>query len=124
MNRLDVGLGTSDGFFVAGREIARSADRSASIPEVFSVTFEDLDDLLALLTPARMAVFRSVQPEPASISAIAERLRREPALVRHDVNALRDAGLLSVESLPDDDAEMHAIVRARAARVDIHVTIE
>lgn len=124
MDRLHVGVGTPEEFFSAGRRIARAADRGEPIPEVHSITFEDLEELLALLTRARIEVFRAAKTEPASISAIAARLHRGEASVECDVDALRDAGLVSVERVPDGDGANREIVRARAARVDFHASIE
>lgn len=124
MNRLHVGVGTAEEFFAAGRRIGRAADCGEPIPEVCSITFEDLEEFLALLTRARIAVFRTVKREPAPVSEIAARLHRDRASVKCDVDALCDAGLVSVESAPDDDGAIHEIVRARAARVDFHITIE
>ncbi len=123
MKRLHLGLGTPEDFFAAGRRIAPTADRGEPIPEICNVTFEDVGEVLALLTRARMAVFRAVNTESASIAAIAARLHRNLASVKRDVDALGDARLLSLESLPDDAAGDQAIVRAKAVRVDLHVTL-
>ena len=123
MKKLHVGLGTAEDFFTQGKRIARAADREELISETFSVTFEDPEDLAQLLTRARIVVFRAVKEEPASITAIATRLNRDRSAVKRDVDALRDAGLVTVETRPNAGHGTHKIVRAIAARVDLHVSI-
>ena len=123
MKKLHVGLGTAEDFFTQGKRIACAADRGEPISETFSVTFEDPEVLAQLLTRARIVVFRAVKEEPGSITAIATRLNRDRSAVKRDVDALRDAGLVAVETRPNAGHGTHKIVRATAARVDLHVSI-
>ena len=123
MKKLHVGLGTAEDFFAQGKRIARAADRGEAIPETFSVTFEDPEDLAQLLTRARIGVFRAVKAEPASITAIASRLHRDRSAVKRDVDALCDAGLVAVETVVNSGHGTHKIVRVTATRIDLHVCI-
>ncbi|MGF6604611.1 putative transcriptional regulator [Paraburkholderia sp. GAS448] len=124
MKKLHVGTGSEVEFFARGKRIARAADRGESIPETHIITFEDPADVAQLLTQARIGVFRSVKAEPASITAIATRLHRDRSAVKRDVDALCEAGLVAVESVPNAGHGMHKIVRAVAARVDLRVSID
>ncbi|MEM5364817.1 helix-turn-helix domain-containing protein [Paraburkholderia azotifigens] len=123
MKKLSVGLGEAEGFFAQGRRVSRAADRGASIPETFTVTFEDPEDLAQILTRARIGVFRAVKAEPASITTIASRLHRDRSAVKRDVDALREAGLVTVETVTNAGHGTHKIVRATATRVDLRVSI-
>ncbi|MEM5426768.1 helix-turn-helix domain-containing protein [Paraburkholderia ferrariae] len=123
MKKLRIGLGTPDDFFAQGKRIARAADRGESIAETFSVEFEDPEDLVQLLTRARLGVFRTVKAEPASVSAIARRLHRDRSAVKRDVDVLRDAGLVIVENMPNPGRGAREIVRATAAHVELRARI-
>ena len=123
MKKLCIGLGTADDFFAQGRRIARAADRGEHIAETFSVAFEDPEDLLQLLTRARIEVFRTVKAEPASVTVIARRLHRDRSAVKRDVDALRDAGLVVVENMPNAGRGVREIVRATAAHIELQARI-
>ncbi|MFT0172081.1 helix-turn-helix domain-containing protein [Paraburkholderia mimosarum] len=123
MKKLCIGPGTADDFFAQGRRIARAADRGEPIAETFSVAFEDPEDLLQLLTGARIEVFRTVKAEPASVTVIARRLHRDRSAVKRDVDVLRDAGLVVVENMPNAGRGAREIVRATAAHVELHARI-
>ncbi|CAG9271580.1 conserved hypothetical protein [Paraburkholderia unamae] len=123
MKKVEVGIGTPEEFFARGKRIARAADRGEAIPGEFRITFEDPEDLARLLTSGRIDLFRTVKAEPASITAIAERLHRDRSAVKRDVDILSEAGLVAVETVPNAGHGTHKIVRATAARVDLHVSI-
>jgi predicted transcriptional regulator len=57
-----VRIGTVDEFFADGRRIARAANRGESIPENYSLTFEDPEDLAEWL---RQGSLKNLdRPEP------------------------------------------------------------
>ena len=50
-----------DDFLGRARKLARLADAGKPIPESFVISFEDPADMLAVLTPARLALFRGIK---------------------------------------------------------------
>lgn len=53
--------------------------------------------MMLLLSDARPALFRAVKEEPGSITAIAQRLRRDRGAARRDLDALQAAGRVIVD---------------------------
>lgn len=98
MKTLTIKTGTEEDFFARGRDVAQRADHSEVLPEYKTLSFEDPEDVLQLLTPARLALFRAVKEGPGSITSLAMRLHRDRSAVKRDVDALAKAGLLEVES--------------------------
>lgn len=97
MRNVIVNTGTTEEFFARGREIARKIDRGEPLEPEFTLTFENPGDMFAVMTPARLEVFRAAKAEPASITTIAQRLHRDRSTVKKDVDILAAAGLLDIE---------------------------
>jgi hypothetical protein len=57
-----------DDFLGRARKVTRLADAAKPIPERFVISFEDPADMLAVLTPARLALFRVIKKKPGSIA--------------------------------------------------------
>lgn len=98
MNKLIVKTATEIDFFRRGKKIAKRADQGRRLPEERVISFEDPAEVLGLLTQGRLALFRAVKEEPASITALAARLHRDRSAVKRDVSVLENAGLVSVET--------------------------
>jgi predicted transcriptional regulator len=100
MVKLTITTGTDKEFFLRGREIARKLDKGERIPAENIITFEDPEEILGLITAARMDLFRAVKEKPGSIVDIARRLHRDRSAVKRDVDILAAAGLVQVETKP------------------------
>lgn len=98
MSKLIVKTATETDFFQRGKKIAKRADQGKRLPDERVISFEDPAEVLALLTQGRLALFRAVKEEPASITALAIRLHRDRSAVKRDVSALEGAGLVCVET--------------------------
>jgi predicted transcriptional regulator len=85
-------------FFRRGRELAERADAGEPIPEQRVISFEDPDELLQLLTPARRALLQTIKDMPGSIAAIAARLHRDRRAVKRDLDALAKYDLITIEA--------------------------
>jgi predicted transcriptional regulator len=83
-------------FIGRARKLARLADAGKPIPESFVISFEDPADMLSVLTPARLALFRVIKQNPGSIASIAQTMKRDRSAVTRDVAALDKAGLVTV----------------------------
>ena len=107
-------------FFQRGRALARLADAGQALPEEHTVSFEEPSDLLKLLTATRLAVFRAVREQPASITGLAERLHRDRSAVKRDVDRLARAGMVLVESrvLPGHGRMKEVRPSARSVRLE------
>ncbi len=107
-------------FFQRGRALARMADAIEPLPEEHTVSFEEPSELLKLLTATRLAVFRAVREQPASITGLAERLQRDRCAVRRDVDRLARAGMVLVETrvLPGRGRMKEVRPSARSVRLE------
>ena len=100
MKQASVKIERLDDFLGRARKLARLADAGKPIPESFVISFEDPADMLAVLTPARLALFRVIKQKPGSIASIAQKMKRDRSAVTRDVAALGKAGLVTVTENP------------------------
>jgi predicted transcriptional regulator len=96
MTKLTIETAPDEDFFQRGRRLARSADRGEKLPDERIVSFEDPGDMMQLVTAVRLAVFRAARDRPGSITEISARLQRDRSAVKRDVDALEQAGLVTV----------------------------
>ena len=123
MKKVTVKVESPEDFFRRGKDIARRADRGEPLAEEMTLSFEDTADMLALLTPKRVELFREVQVKPGSLTDISLRLRRDRSAVKRDVDALERAGLVivSVKTLPGHGRMKE--VRASARRIKVQAEV-
>lgn len=98
--KLTITTGTETDFFERGSAFARKLDNGEQGEPECIISFEDPQELLELVTTARLNLFRTVKEEPGSIAEIARRLHRDRSAVKRDVDKLAEAGLVHVENKP------------------------
>lgn len=111
-------------FFKRGREIAKLADRKEPIEPETVIAFEDMEDMMRLVSKARLALFRTVKAHPGSITEISRRLGRDRSAVKRDVDDLVLAGLLEVTEKPLPGHGRMKEVRVSADRIYLSATVE
>jgi len=87
-------VGSTADFFNRLREHAEKLDRGETLPPGITITFEDPEDLLDVLTSERVRLLRKVKGGSHQISALATGLKRDVRAVSRDVALLERAGLL------------------------------
>lgn len=123
MRSVTVSTGTVEEYFARGREIARQVDRGDLPKPEFTLTFEDPGDMFAVMTPARLELFRAAKANPSSITAIAHHLQRDRSTVKKDVDILVAAGLLNIEEVPLPGHGRQKFVRATADRIQLQAVV-
>lgn len=123
MRNVIVNTGTAEEYFVRGREIAQKIDRGEALEAEVTLTFEDPGDMFAVMTPARLELFRAAKVAPSSITAIALRLHRDRSTVKKDVDVLVAAGLLHIEEVPLPGHGRQKFVRATADRIQLQAVV-
>jgi predicted transcriptional regulator len=123
MRNINVNNGTAGDFFQRGREIARKVDRGEALEPEYTLTFEDPGDMFTVMSPARLEIFRAAKAEPASITAIAQRLHRDRSSVKRDVDILAAAGLLDIEDTPLPGHGRQKYVSAAADRICLQAVV-
>lgn len=112
-----------DDFLGRARKLAWLADARKPIPESFVISFEDPADMLAVLTPARLALFRAIKQKPGSIASIAQTMKRDRSAVTRDVAALGKAGLVTVTEKAHPGHGRMKEVRARANAIKLEALV-
>jgi predicted transcriptional regulator len=87
-------IGSTEDFFDRLRERAEKMDRGEVLPAGITITFEDPEDMLEVLTSERVRLLRKVKGKSQQISALATGLKRDVRAVSRDVSVLENAGLL------------------------------
>ena len=94
-------IGSTEDFFNRLREHAKKLDRGEVLPPGITITFEDPEDLLDVLTSERVRLLRKVKGGSHRISALAAGLKRDVRAVSRDVSLLEQAGLLRTRYEPN-----------------------
>ena len=123
MKQVAVKIEKLDDFLDRARKVAQRADAGVPILESFVISFEDPADMLAVLTPARLALFRAIKRHPGSIASIAQTMKRDRSAVTRDVAALGRAGLVTVTEKIHAGHGRLKEVRARARTIRIEALV-
>lgn len=92
--KITLKVGSTEDFFSRLREHAEKLDKGQTLPGGITITFEDPEDLLEVLTSERVRLLRKVKGKSQQISVLATGLRRDVRAVSRDVSLLERAGLL------------------------------
>ena len=123
MKQASIKIENLEDFLVRTRELGRLADAGKPISESFIISFEDPADMLSILTPARLALFRAIKKKPGSIASIAQVLQRDRSAVTRDVAALGRAGLVVVTEKVHPGHGRIKEVRARARSIKLEALV-
>lgn len=93
--------GSTEDFFDRLRDHAEKLDKGETLLPGITITFEDPEDLLEILTAERVRLLRRVKGEAQRISALAAGLERDIRAVSRDVSLLEKAGLLRTSYIPN-----------------------
>ena len=123
MRNVIVKTGTIEEFFAHGHEIAQKIDAGEALEPEFTLTFEEPGDMFAVMSPARLELFRAAKSGPSSITAIAQSLHRDRSTVKKDIDILVAAGLLDIEDVPLPGHGRQKFVRAVADRIHLQAVV-
>lgn len=96
MPRTEIRVEPVDAFWERGRKTAALADEGKRIPHSQVVAFEDVDDLLSVLTRQRLLLLKELKDTAGSITELARRLNRDRSAVTRDVQLLESYGIVQV----------------------------
>ncbi len=123
MRNVIVKTGSTEEFLTDVREIGRQIESGKTPQPEYTLTFEDPGDMFAVMTTARLELFRTAKADPSSITAIAQRLHRDRSTVKKDVDILVAAGLLTIEELPLPGHGRQKFIRATADRIQLQAFV-
>jgi len=119
VTKATVGTGTADQFFSRARERARKLDRREPVAPEITITFEDVGDMLRVLSAERVRLLRTVTARPSPVSRLAYGLKRDLRAVSRDVSLLESFGLLSTRYEKNPGHGRQKIVEPRAGRYQL-----
>ena len=119
MRKTEIRVEPAEAFFVRGRKTAVLAQEGRRIPGSRIVSFEDVQDLLALLTRQRVRLLESLREAPGSIAGLARELKRERSAVTRDVKMLQQHGVVVVTEKPLPGHGRQKWVRAAAKEIQL-----
>lgn len=123
MRNVIVKTGTVEEFLARSREIAHRIDQGEVLQPEYTLTFEDPADMFSVMSPGRLELFRAAKKEASSITALAQRLKRDRSSVKKDVDQLSAAGLLDVEEVPLPGHGRQKFVRVMADSIQLQAVV-
>ena len=122
-NKIRVTADGAEGFFRRSRELARKLDRREPIAPEITVTFEDVNDMLRVLSAQRVRLLRAASQKAIPISDLASGLKRDPRAVSRDIDLLETFGLVRTRYEANPGHGRRRIVEPRAAKYELLATI-
>ena len=106
-------------FFARGKLLAKKVDSGETIEPSTLIMFEDPEDILEIVTNARICLFRAVKEEPGSITDLARRLHRDRSAVKRDADILVGAGLIQIYDVPHQGHGRKKYLKAAATEFQL-----
>jgi predicted transcriptional regulator len=113
----------SKGFFGRVREHARKLDRGDRIAAEVTITFEDVSDMMRVLSAERVRLLRTLAAKASPLSELASGLRRDVRAVSRDVSLLESYGLLETRHESNPGHGPRRMVTPRATRYELVASI-
>ncbi len=111
------------GFFTRARDHARRLDRGAMLPAEVTVSFENVNDMLRVLSAQRIRLLRVARRRPTPVSDLAAGLKRDTRAVSRDIDLLERFGLLTTAYENNPGHGRRRIVMPRAASYQLVATV-
>ena len=111
------------GFFRRAREHTRKLDRGEPIAPEITVTFEDVRDMLRVLSAERVRLLRVAMEKAVPVSDLANGLQRDTRAVSRDVDLLESFGLLRTRYEKNPGHGRRRIVESCAANYQLLAAI-
>jgi len=111
------------GFFDRAREHARKLDRGEELAPEATISFENANDMIRVLSPQRVRVLRAAKQAATPVSALADRLKRDARAVSRDVDLLEEFGLLRTHYQANPGHGKCRIVEPCASKYQLVATV-
>jgi predicted transcriptional regulator len=123
MPKVIVRRSNQQGFFARARQAAKRADAGQHFEEKITLSFEDPNELIAVISAARQRLMLAVVKGEKSISQLVEILQRDRVAITKDISVLERAGLLVSQRKPNPGHGIQKYVRATASKIELVTTI-
>jgi predicted transcriptional regulator len=111
------------GFFDRAREHARKLDRGGELAPEITVSFQNANDMMQVLSTERIRLLRAAKRKAIPVSDLAVDLKRDTRAVSRDVDLLERFGLLRTRYEKNAGHGRKRIVESPAAGYQLIATI-
>lgn len=119
MTTVTIRTGKVDDFFSRAREAALRADRGEPLEEKLTISFEDPDQMLMLLSGGRRRIMLEVMKRPQTVQELANVLKRSRATIAKEIRYLEEKGLLSRKKEQAEENGSEVFVEAVAPQIEL-----
>ena len=119
MTTVRVRTGNVDDFFSRAREAALKADRGERFEEKVTISFEDPDQMLMLLSGGRRRIMLEVMKRPQTVQNLANILNRNRSTIAKEIRYLEEKGLLSRKKAQAKENGCEVFVEAVAPKIEL-----
>ncbi len=112
-----------DGFFARAKDAARRADQGHAFDGKVTISFEDPQQMLTVLSAARCQLMSEVMDEPKTINELTSRLHRNRSAITKDVGMLERMGLIVSIRRSNPGHGIQKMVQAVASKIEMVVTL-
>ena len=93
MTKVIVRTGDVDGFFSRAKDAACQADQGLGFDGTVTLSFEDPQEMFAVLSESRRKLMAEILHEPRTINDLMQRLHRKRWAISQDISFLEKMGL-------------------------------
>jgi len=119
MTTVTIRTGKVDDFFCRAREAASRADRGEPFEGKVTISFEDPDQMLMLLSGGRRRIMMEVMKRPQTVQNLANILSRNRSTIAKEIRYLEQKGLLSRKKAPAEENGSEVFVEAVAPKIEL-----
>ncbi len=108
-----------DSFFARARNAAQKADSGDSFSEKMTITFEDPQQMVMVMSVSRRRIMTEVMKKPQTIRDLVHNLNRNRSTIVRDVRFLEEKGLLICQKLSTECNSREQTIRPVAPRIEL-----
>jgi predicted transcriptional regulator len=119
MTSVSIRTGHVEGFFSRARKAALKADLGENFEEKLTLSFEDPEEMLLLLSGGRRRIMLEVMKRPQTVQELASALNRNRATIVKEIRFLEEKGLLSRKKAQAKENGSETFVEAVAPKIEL-----
>ncbi len=119
MTTVSIRTGNVADFFARAREAALKADRGEDFEQKLTLSFEDPDQMLMLLSGGRRRIMLEIMKRPQTVQELANVLKRSRETIVKEIRFLEQKGLLSWKKAQAKGNGSEIFVEAVAPRIEL-----